>query len=216
MQDAAVIDNQVVSNNMLGLGSSEKKTTASFLPDWLGMLASIGCAIHCAAMPFVIAFLPMLGLSFLADAAFHKLMVGVCLALALAAFIPGWRSHRRWLPAAFAVAGLSVISFGAFALEDSCACCSVNQTTLSSVAVEQVSASTCTDEHCEHCAKANQNAGSDHFEKSAETIEAPEPLMAGIVPWVTPFGGLLLICAHVINRRFVCCSSCHSAESAAG
>ncbi|MEM0925351.1 MAG: MerC domain-containing protein, partial [Planctomycetota bacterium] len=38
--------------------------------DWIGMIASIGCAIHCAAMPFVIAYLPSLGLSFLSDESF--------------------------------------------------------------------------------------------------------------------------------------------------
>lgn len=56
--------------------STTKKTNSrmSTWGDWLGMIASIGCAIHCAAMPFVIAYLPALGLSFLADEAFHKWM----------------------------------------------------------------------------------------------------------------------------------------------
>ena len=30
--------------------------------DWLGVSASVLCAIHCAAMPFVVGFLPLLGL----------------------------------------------------------------------------------------------------------------------------------------------------------
>ena len=29
--------------------------------DLVGIVASIGCAIHCAAMPFVISYLPALG-----------------------------------------------------------------------------------------------------------------------------------------------------------
>jgi hypothetical protein len=66
--------------------------------DWAGMVASIGCAIHCAAMPFAIAYLPALGLSFLADQAFHKWMVAGCFAIALAAFIPGVRKHGRLTP----------------------------------------------------------------------------------------------------------------------
>ena len=61
--------------------------------DWLGMVASIGCAIHCAAMPFVIAYLPALGLSFLADESFHKWMALVCFLIAIVAFIPGVRKH---------------------------------------------------------------------------------------------------------------------------
>ena len=46
--------------------------------DGLGMLASIGCAIHCAAMPFVIAYLPALGQSFLAGESFHQAMAISC------------------------------------------------------------------------------------------------------------------------------------------
>ena len=39
--------------------------------DWLGIGASVLCAIHCAAMPFVVGLLPLIGLSFLADPAFQ-------------------------------------------------------------------------------------------------------------------------------------------------
>jgi hypothetical protein len=88
--------------------------------DWFGVAASVGCAIHCAAMPFVAAFLPMLGLSFLAETAFHKVMVIVCSGLALAAFLPGWSRHRQLLPVAIAGVGLALISLAAFALEGNC------------------------------------------------------------------------------------------------
>ena len=69
--------------------------------DWLGVVASVGCAIHCAAMPFVFAYLPALGLSFLADEAFHKWMALVCFLIAIVAFVPGIRKHKigplfRW------------------------------------------------------------------------------------------------------------------------
>ena len=92
------------------------------LRDGLGVAASVLCAIHCAAMPFVIGFLPLLGLSFLADPAFHQWMVAICLGLALLAFVPGWRRHRRWTPTIIGLVGLSLISFAAFAgPEDCCA-----------------------------------------------------------------------------------------------
>ena len=32
--------------------------------DLIGVVASIACAIHCAAMPFIVGFLPAMGLSF--------------------------------------------------------------------------------------------------------------------------------------------------------
>ena len=47
--------------------ASTKKTGLTRWSDWLGVIAAIGCAIHCAAMPLIIAYLPALGLSFLAD-----------------------------------------------------------------------------------------------------------------------------------------------------
>lgn len=68
--------------------------------DSLGILASIGCAIHCAAMPFVVRFLPMLGLSFLADESFHQWMAVGCFFIALAAFVPGIFQHGRFAPLA--------------------------------------------------------------------------------------------------------------------
>ena len=77
--------------------------------DWMGVVASIACAIHCAAMPFVAMFLPMLGLSFLLDDSFHQVMVIVCSALAIAAFIPGFRRHGHVLPICVGIIGLSLI-----------------------------------------------------------------------------------------------------------
>lgn len=88
--------------------------------DLLGITASVACAIHCAAMPFVIGFLPLLGLSFLADPAFHKWMVGVCLLFALLAFVPGWKKHRQMRPAMIGMAGLFLISLAAFAGPEDC------------------------------------------------------------------------------------------------
>ena len=88
--------------------------------DFLGIAASVLCAIHCAAMPFVVGFLPLLGLSFLADPSFHKWMVGVCLVLALLAFVPGWRRHRRLQPTIIGLCGLGLISFAAFAGPEDC------------------------------------------------------------------------------------------------
>ena len=42
--------------------------------DWAGLIASIGCAVHCAVMPLVLAYLPSFGLSWLADEMFHRWM----------------------------------------------------------------------------------------------------------------------------------------------
>ena len=198
--------------------------------DWLGVAASFGCAIHCAAMPFVITFLPVLGLSFLADEGFHQVTVGVCLVLAAAAFVPGWRRHRRFLPAGIAAAGLALISTAAFALEGSC--CAACQTAVSQKATEETdtqASDECTEECCEHCAAAKEATKDQELlmptefqsETSAEgevgtteqTVENhPEMSKAGftlpLIPWVTPIGGLLLILAHVANHLLMCRQEC--------
>ncbi len=185
--------------------------------DRLGMIASIGCAIHCAAMPFVIAFLPMLGLTFLADESFHKIMVFVCLSLAVIAFVPGYRRHRRWLPVVIAGFGLTLIATAAFALEGACCATCVaerngaiaafpvdpNVATLSTVAAGEMA---CTDDCCELCAKQNPNLS------SFQACEPAMPDFASSILWlITPLGGLLLVSAHLVNRRFSChCGCCHN------
>jgi hypothetical protein len=104
----------------IAISSAPQSAPTQAYPDWIGVAASLLCAIHCAAMPFVVGFLPLLGLSFLADPSFHQWMVGICLALALVAFVPGWRRHHRAVPAIIGVLGLSLISFAAFAGPDDC------------------------------------------------------------------------------------------------
>ena len=129
--------------------------------DGLGVAASVLCAIHCAAMPFVIGFLPLLGLSFLADPAFHKWMVAICLGLALLAFVPGWRRHRQWTPAIIGIAGLSLISFAAFAgPEDCCAgACTTTPGSTQNVAmtVHGPEAAACTATCCDAAAGEERN-----------------------------------------------------------
>ena len=88
--------------------------------DFLGIAASTGCAIHCAAMPIVIGYLPLLGLEFLADETFHQWMVLICFVIAIAAFVPGWRNHGRLLPATLGIVGLCIIAATAFFIPDTC------------------------------------------------------------------------------------------------
>ena len=85
--------------------------------DFAGVTASLACAVHCAAMPLVIAYLPAVGLSWMAEEGFHKWMAAICIVLALAAFIPGWRKHRRFSPVLWGVAGLALLMSAAFILE---------------------------------------------------------------------------------------------------
>ncbi|MEM6331356.1 MAG: MerC domain-containing protein [Planctomycetota bacterium] len=189
--------------------------------DWLGVVASVGCAIHCAAMPFVIAYLPALGLSFLADEAFHKWMAVGCFGIAIAAFVPGLRSHKRWTPVLVASAGLVMISFAAFGLAGEC-CPACDATPGQSAAAP---AGLCTDAGCTHCAAGDEarpvtlvTGGATANSAEPLGIEAggPAPLLGQIAPWLTPVGGLILVSAHLLNRRYGCLCGCCSTAGDAG
>ena len=175
--------------------------------DSIGIFASIACAIHCAAMPFVIGFLPALGLSFLADESFHKWMAGVCFLVALAAFVPGFKRHRRCLPGAIAATGLTIVTVAAFGLSDECcAACEID------VAAESA-APDCCETHCEHCEH-------EHGATVNTSPAEPQVASAGIMgfftenaAWWTPLGGALLVFGHLLNRCFVSrCKCCAPAE----
>lgn len=80
--------------------------------DRLGALASFLCAIHCAALPFVLAALPLLGLEFLADHRFERAFVVFACALALLTLFGGYRRHRRPMPLLLAFPGLLLLLLG--------------------------------------------------------------------------------------------------------
>ncbi len=171
--------------------------------DVIGVVASIACAIHCAVMPLIVGFLPAMGLSFLADDSFHKVMVGVCSLLAVSAFIPGLRRHGRRLPIIVAIVGLVMISIAAFALEDEC-CSSCELTTSTSATEVQLGAEAC----CEDCiAEPGKPIVASVQPKITDTS-----ITSSFFPWITPLGGLLLVTAHLTNRRFSCLCGCCTSD----
>lgn len=173
--------------------------------DWIGIVASIGCAIHCAVMPFVIAYLPGSGLSIRADESFHKWMFLVCVLIGLSAFLPGWRNHHRLLPLAIGSVGLGMIGFAAFGLGgECCIACSPGD----SVTAE-TSPACCPNGCCEYDETRADPAESESVIIAASFVGSN--LSETLVPWITPLGGVLLIGAHLLNRRFGsvcgCCAS---------
>lgn len=193
--------------NAVDVWATQPKRTASSNSswrDWLGIVASVGCAIHCAAMPFVIAYLPAWGLSFLADEAFHKWMALVCFLIAIAAFVPGIRKHENWLPISIGAFGLALITVAAFGLAGECcpSCESSKIATDDSV--------TCVD--CVDCSQCqSQRTELESNESSLGEFSASDnqqDLLSKLAPWITPVGGLLLVFAHLLNRRFGCLCGC--------
>jgi uncharacterized membrane protein HdeD (DUF308 family) len=80
--------------------------------DRFGAVASFLCAIHCAALPFVLALLPLVGLEFLADHRFERAFVMFACALALLTLLNGYRRHRRPGSLMLAFPGLSLLLLG--------------------------------------------------------------------------------------------------------
>jgi len=187
--------------------------------DWLGITASIGCAIHCAAMPFVIAYLLTLGLSFLADDTFHKWMAAICFAIALAAFLPGWRRHRRLLPMGIGIIGLTLICGAAFGLVgDCCPSCPSCQSFGAASADLAGCNDTCREPYPAEPGPIGNEPSAAVAAASAQTsvpiagASQAQPLRwSWFVPWLTPLGGLVLVTAHLMNHRLGCsCRFCHS------
>lgn len=168
------------------------------LSDQAGIIASLACAVHCAAMPMVLGYLPLLGLDWLADESFHRVMAFVCFGLAVCAFVPGWRRHGSLAPACVGALGLSIIAYAAFALEGECCptCVAENE---ASAATPVSTETACTDDQCPHC--LTEEAEAAPVEVSGQSSS---PIAAWAIPFITPLGGGLLVAGHLINRQKSC------------
>ncbi|MEO7431238.1 MAG: MerC domain-containing protein [Dokdonella sp.] len=80
--------------------------------DRFGATASFLCAVHCALLPLVIAILPALGLSFLADHRFERAFIIFASALALTTLIVGFRRHQRFSAFWFLAPGIGFLVAG--------------------------------------------------------------------------------------------------------
>ncbi|WP_243732583.1 MerC domain-containing protein [Pedobacter metabolipauper] len=86
--------------------------------DQLGMTASIACAIHCAALPFLIGTLPLLGLSFLADSWVEITMICLSLAIGVYSLSVSYPKHKKKIPLIVLIAGFVLIGAGHYLAED--------------------------------------------------------------------------------------------------
>ncbi|HET8942406.1 MAG TPA: MerC domain-containing protein [Rudaea sp.] len=88
--------------------------TALQVADRVGAMASFLCAIHCAALPFVFALLPLLGLEFLASHNFERIFIVCASLLATITLVHSYRLHRIRLPLLLLVPGLALLWTGGF------------------------------------------------------------------------------------------------------
>jgi hypothetical protein len=158
--------------------------------DLAGVAASGACVVHCLAMPLVIAYLPLLGLSWLADHQFHQWMAAGCATMAFSAFVPGYRQHRRWWPFLVGATGTCLLTWAALTEPSGCcAACATNS--WQEPCQTEAAPSTC-------CESALDKSVIDGQFGPAGTVLFD-------AAWLTPLGGCLLVVGHLAN---VHCRTC--------
>lgn len=85
---------------------------AWWIADRVGAGASLLCAIHCAALPFVLVMLPVIGLGFLANDRFEIGFVVLASVLAMVVLTRGFRRHQQPLPLMLATLGIALLVLG--------------------------------------------------------------------------------------------------------
>lgn len=80
--------------------------------DRTGASAAFFCAIHCAALPLVLALLPALGLTFLADHGFEHGFIAFATVLAMVTLFAGYCRHHMFRAFWFLMPGLGLLWTG--------------------------------------------------------------------------------------------------------
>ncbi|XZE34890.1 MerC domain-containing protein [Pirellulaceae bacterium SH501] len=163
--------------------------------DRMGIAASALCAVHCAATPILLAFLPTLQFTeWMASPLFHQIAAIVCVSIVSVSIIPAFRRHGDMRVLGLSGAGLAMILGAAFVLPDHC--CSPSN--LASGSDVHVHASGHDEENCPYHDHGKESADSGTF---VATAGFSGPFWETIQPWMTPIGGALLILAHFFNIR---------------
>ena len=100
--------------------SKEMKLKRHFNHEWVdttGACLSVACAIHCLAMPLLVAVLPLIGLSFLANERAELVLISGAIALAIGSLAWGVRHHRRWRALLILIVALVFIATARTAVE---------------------------------------------------------------------------------------------------
>ena len=169
--------------------------------DGLGIIASVTCAIHCAATPILLAFLPALKFTeWMASPIFHQAAAVVCASIVSLAIWPAFMRFRDYRVLTLSTAGLGLLIAAAFFLPDEC--CSHSLASVSST-------DTSTDLHAGHnhpTDVAHNHDSLNHDLDESTPSSSSLNLLNSAQPWMTPLGGLLLVLAHGLNLRRRICS----------
>ena len=77
--------------------------------DTLGMGASIICAIHCAAVPFLVSIAASAGLNVFQSSWFEFGILGLAVIFILTSLVPSFLKHKNALPISLALFGLVAV-----------------------------------------------------------------------------------------------------------
>ncbi|WP_256003421.1 MerC domain-containing protein [Pedobacter deserti] len=82
--------------------------------DQLGITASVGCAIHCAALPLMVTSLPLIGMEFLASPWVETSMIVLSVIIAVTSLSTTYKRHRNTTPLLALLCGFALIASGHF------------------------------------------------------------------------------------------------------
>ncbi|HMI01926.1 MAG TPA: MerC domain-containing protein [Pedobacter sp.] len=85
--------------------------------DQLGITASLACALHCAALPFLITSLPLLGLGFLSNSWVEISMIFISMLLGFYSLLTSYPAHKRITPLLVLIIGFTLIGSGHYLIE---------------------------------------------------------------------------------------------------
>lgn len=89
------------------------------LLDKTGATISWVCAAHCLAMPFLISFLPLFGISFLAHEGIEYVFIGLSVAVASTSLLPAYfKQHRKIRTLLLFISGICFVAFADLLFED--------------------------------------------------------------------------------------------------
>jgi len=98
-----------------------KRRSVNRWKDKLGIVASVTCAVHCAATPILLACLPALKFTeWMASPQFHQVAAIICVGLVAMSIWPAFRKFRDYRVLGLSSAGLVLIVAAAFVLPDHC------------------------------------------------------------------------------------------------
>lgn len=86
--------------------------------DWAGQVLSTLCIAHCLVLPLVLGLLPAAAAELLEGELVHQALIVFVGGTALAAFVPGFRVHRRVSVLLLATAALTLLVGAAFLLPE--------------------------------------------------------------------------------------------------